>query len=51
MKKWGTVQVRATVLERIACHLNDRTEPSITNTAQFVDMALREKLEAHGGGV
>ena len=45
MKRWGTVQVRTAVLERIACYLDSRTDPTITNTTQFVDLALREKLE------
>ena len=45
MKGWTTVQVRKGVLEQVArCIEWDRT---IRSTSQFVDLAIREKIERY----
>ena len=45
MKRWRSVQIRTAMLERIELLLSKNVDPTISNPTQFVDLALREKLE------
>ena len=51
MGEWRTVAIRTSVMEKIASAINDsagRAGSTVTNPTQFVDLAIREKLERLG---
>jgi len=46
---WTSAQIRTNLSERIKKMIQDKIDPSITNSTQFLDLAVREaltKLEA-----
>ncbi len=45
MKKWSGVQVRTAILEKIESIVDRNIDPTMSNPTQFIDLALREKLE------
>ena len=45
MKNWSSVQVRTAILEKIEKIVGKNIDPTISNPTQFVDLALREKIE------
>ncbi len=45
MKNWSFLQVGTAILDKIEQIVTKNTDPTISNPAQFVDLALREKLE------
>lgn len=45
MDAWRSVQIRTAMLEKIKQIIDRNIDPTITNTSQFIDLALREKLD------
>jgi hypothetical protein len=45
MKDWSFMQVRKAILEKIEKIVSEGRDPTISNPTQFVDLALREKIE------
>ena len=45
MKNWRTVNIRVLLLAKIEEVVARNVDPSITSPNQFIDLALREKLE------
>ena len=46
---WKTVSIRCSISDKINEFIENGCNPTITNPSQFVDMAVREKLERDGG--
>ena len=44
VKGWTTAQLRDELATRIKKSIKKKLDPSITNTNQFIDLAIREKL-------
>ena len=42
---WTATQLRTPLANRVKNAIRNKTDPSITNFAQFLDLAVREKLE------
>lgn len=42
---WTSYSIRRPVVDRIEDFLSKRLDPTITNPTQFIDLAIREKLE------
>ena len=47
---WVTCSIRRPLLEAVKSFVRGRSDPTITKHSQFVDLAVREKLERDGGG-
>lgn len=45
MNDWSSVQVRTAILKKIRALVHKNIDPTISNPTQFVDLAIREKLE------
>ncbi len=45
VKGWTTAQLRDELSLRIKKSIKKKLDPSITNSNQFIDLAIREKLE------
>lgn len=45
VKGWTTAQLRDELALRIKKSIKKKLDPSITNSNQFPDLAIREKLE------
>ncbi len=43
--EWITTKVRKSLFEKISDSLKDGLDTTITNNSQFIDLAIREKLE------
>ncbi len=41
---WVTVGIRKSMLKKIDDYVRGGVDPTITNTSQFIDLALREKF-------
>lgn len=48
-KDWVSVSIRTALYRRVGGFVRGRIDPEIRNRAQFVDQAVREKLEKDGG--
>ena len=43
---WKSVQIREPIYNKISDMVTSKSNPSITNISQFIDLAVREKLES-----
>lgn len=42
---WTTTKVRKSIYDKVSNCIKNEVDPTITNSSQFTDLALREKLE------
>jgi len=45
MNDWRSVQVRTAILKKIESMIHKNIDPTVSNPTQFIDLAIREKLE------
>ncbi len=45
VKGWTTARLRDELAKRIKDLIKKKTDPSMTNTNQFIDLVIREKLD------
>lgn len=48
-KGWVSVSIRTALYKSVGGFVKDKIDPEIRNHAQFVDLAVREKLERDVG--